>query len=280
MKAAVRGCVRRLFASFVCLAMTTIAASAFAYGGGATGYTGKQEGRSCNSCHSGGTAPQVTITGPDSLAAGATGDFTMVVSTNQSKAAGGIAATDGTTLTAGTNLHDEDGELTHNSGAATVSGGKATFSFKLTAPANGTTLRIFAVGLAANGSGTGGDKATQITKDIAITGGGTATTPPTSTTPPASSTNTQADQASPGSTSTSTSPTEPSSSKKTTKKKSSSTGDDDDDDDDGNTRERQDPFAGDATTACSMRPGKLDPSGLGAGLAVLFGLGLIARRRR
>jgi hypothetical protein len=255
------------------LAITTFAASAAAYGGGASGYTGKQEGRTCNSCHSGGTAPQVTITGPDSLAAGATGDFTMVVSTNQTKAAGGIAASDSATLAPTKNLIEEEGELTHSNGGVTVSGGKASFSFKLTAPANGTTMRIFAVGLAANGSGTGGDAATQITKDVTITGGGTATTPP-----PSSSE--QPDKAAPGSTSTSTSTstdaTEPTSSKKSTKK----TGDDDDDDDDGNTRTRRDPFAGDATTACAMRPGKLDPFGLGALAGVVFGLALIARRRR
>lgn len=274
--------MRLLFAIVVGLAITTFAATASAYGGGASGYTGKQEGRSCNSCHSGGTAPQVTITGPDTLAAGATGDFTMVVSTNQSKAAGGIAASDGASLTPGTNLVDEEGELTHSNGGVSPSGGKATFTFKVTAPANGTTMRLFAVGLAANGSGTGGDKAAQITKDIAITGGGTATNPPASTTPPG--TNTQADQASPGSTSTtsgttttSSDATEPSSSKKTTKKKKAA--DDDDDDDDGNTRER-DPFAGDATTNCTMRHGKLDPAGMSAVFGLVFGLALVARRRR
>jgi hypothetical protein len=138
-------------------------------------------------------------------------------------------------------------------------------------------MRIFAVGLAANGSGTSGDKATQITKDITITGGGTATTPP----PPASSSSTeQPDKASPTSTSTSTDATEPSSSKKTTKKTASSDDDAEGGDEDGNSRTRRDPFAGDATTACAMRPGKVDPFGLGAVAGVVFGLALIARRRR
>lgn len=273
--------MRNFLAFVVGLAITTFAVSAGAYGGGASGYTGKQ-GLSCNGCHSGGTAPQVTITGPDTLAAGATGDFTMVVTTGQTKAAGGIAATDGTTLAPGTNLIETDGELTHSNGGVNVSGGKATFSFKVTAPATGTTLRIFAVGLAANGSGTGGDKATQITKDLTITGGGMASTPPapagstpTPTTPPSE----QADnKASP--TSTTTDPTEPTSSKKTTKDTSTTGDDDDDDDSTSNTRHRRDPFAGDATTACTMHSGKPDPSGLSAVAGLVLGLALIARRRR
>lgn len=272
--------MRLLFAFVVGLAITAFTASASAYGNGASGYTGKQEGRSCNSCHSGGTAPQVTITGPDTLAAGATGDFTMVVSTGQTKAAGGIAASEGASLTAGTNLHDEDGELTHDS-AVNAAGGKASFSFKVTAPANGTTMRLFAVGLASNGSGTGGDKATQITKDITITGGGAATptTPTTPTTPgadPGAGTEAQS-QASPGSTSTSTDATEPT---KTTKKKKPAKDDDGDDDDDDDGSRRRDPFAGDATTSCSMRSGKLDPAGSGAAAGVLLGLALVRRRRR
>lgn len=252
------------------LAITAFAGTASAYGNGASGYTGKQEGRSCNSCHSGGTAPQVTITGPDTLAPGATGDFTMVITTKQAKGAGGIAATDGAVLTAGPNLHDEGGELTHDK-AINAAGGKASFTFKLTAPARGTSVRIYAVGLAANGSGTGGDKATQITKDITITGGTSAPAEPT--TPPGSESK---DQAAPGDgASTSTDPTEPSSSKKTTSSDDEEDGDDDDDESD--YRDRRGQF--NDASACSLHSGKVDGAGLGAAAGALFGLALLRRRR-
>lgn len=253
------------------LTVLTLTATASAYGDGASGYTGKQEGRSCNSCHSGGTAPAVTITGPDSLAPGATGDYTLVISTTQAKGAGGVAASDGT-LAAGTGLHDEGGELTHDK-AISASGGKASFSFKVTAPESGSTLRLFAVGLASNGSGKSGDKATQITKDITITGGDTTPTTPTTPTKPAE----EADQATSDGAATSTDATEPSSSK-TSKKKKASSGDDDDDDDSSTTR--RDPFAGNTSTACTMHHGKADPVGLGAALGVVLGLALLGRRRR
>jgi hypothetical protein len=256
--------VRLLAPVIAGLIVTTFAAPASAYGSGATGYTGKQEDRSCNSCHSGGTAPQVTINGPASIAAGATADFTLVVATKQTRAGAGIAATDGTTLGAGAGLQALDGELTHSAGLA-VSGGKATFKFKVTAPASGTSLRLYAVGLAANGSGTGGDKATQITKDITVTGGSAATP----TTPPASDGDDDeaADQATPSGTTTTTDGTVP-------EKKPAPA--DDDDDDDGNARNRRDAFTSDPS-ACSMHRGRTDG---GAVLALLLGLAFATRRRR
>lgn len=79
----------------------------------------------------------------------------MVITTGQTRAAGGVAATDGTKLTPGTGFRDSFGEMVQDS-ARTVSGGSATFSFKVTAPTFGTSLKLYAVGMAANGSGTGG----------------------------------------------------------------------------------------------------------------------------
>ncbi len=179
------------FAVALAISLASIAASA--NGGGVAGYTGKPssfapQGESCNQCHNGGTAPQVSITGPASLAAGQSGDYTLVVSTGQTRAAGAVAATDGVLLTPGVNggFRDSFGEMVQDA-AKTVNGGQATFTFRVKAPATGNTLRLWAVGLAANGAGTAGDRATQITRDITVTGGGTAPPPSTDAGAPSSS---------------------------------------------------------------------------------------------
>ncbi|HSO39445.1 MAG TPA: choice-of-anchor V domain-containing protein [Labilithrix sp.] len=153
--------------------------SALANKSGLAGYSGKPNlsapaGESCNKCHSGGTAPQVTLTGPATLTAGQVADYSLVVTTGASRAAGAIAATDGIVLTPVTGLRDSFGEMVPNGGVATA-GGSATFAFRVTAPLTGTTLRLWAVGLAENGNnGDSGDKATHLVRDVAVTGG----TPP------------------------------------------------------------------------------------------------------
>ena len=270
--------VRLALSLFAGLFLTTIAATASAYGSGATGYSGK-DGSSCNGCHSGGKAPAVQIDGPSSIAAGQTADFTFTVTTTQTRAGADIAGSEGVTLTPGTNLQDLGGELTHTK-STPVSGGKAVFKFTITAPASGSSLTLYAAGLAANGNGTGGDKATTTTKAIAITGATTTTppaptTPPTTTTPPASTDPDDAaeDDAAP---TTAKDATEPTSAKKKTTKKASDDDDDDDDDDDSPRRIKSSAPEG---TACSMRPGTVDPAGLSAATCLLFGLALLTRRR-
>lgn len=148
---------------------------ALANAGGLPGYSGKPNpaapaGESCNQCHFGGTAPTVSLTGPATLAAGQVASYSLVVQTGQSRAAGAIASTDGVVLTPLTNVRDSFGEMVPN-GGVNVAGGSATFTFKVTAPLSGTALRLWAVGLAANGSGAGGDKAAHLIKDVAVTGG-------------------------------------------------------------------------------------------------------------
>lgn len=151
--------------------------SASANNGGVAGYTGKPssaapQGESCNQCHTGGTAPQVSITGPASLEGGKAAEYTLVVMTGQTRAAGAIAATDGVLLTptASGGLRDSFGEMVQD-GSRAVAGGQATFTFRVTAPTSGNTLRLWATGMAASGQGTGGDRSVSITRDIAVTGG-------------------------------------------------------------------------------------------------------------
>lgn len=166
---------RSLVASTVVLSMSVASTVALANTGGVAGYTGKPtasapQGESCNQCHSGGTAPQVSLNGPSSLMAGQTSEYTLVVTTS-ARAAGGVAATDGVVLTpiAGGGLRDSFGELVQNG----TTNGTTTYRFNVTAPATGSSIRLWAVGLAAGGStGTAGDRAMHITRDISVTGGG------------------------------------------------------------------------------------------------------------
>jgi hypothetical protein len=158
-------------------AVLLTAATSLANPGGIAGYTGKPttnapQGQSCNACHSGGAAPQVSITGPSTLKAGETGEYAIVVATGASRASGAVAATSGVMLSPvqGGGLRDSFGELVQD-GAKSTSGGQAQFRFRVTAPLSGATLKLWAVGMGSNGSGTGGDGTAQITKDITVTGG-------------------------------------------------------------------------------------------------------------
>lgn len=167
--------MRALLSLGVAVAVGSVALPASANGGGVAGYTGKPnvtapQGQSCNQCHSGGTAPQVRVEGPATLAAGQQAEYSLVVQTGQTRAAGAVAATDGVMLTPVSGLRDSFGEMVQNASLATANG-QATFRFRVTAPTTGSSIRLWAVGLAASGAGTGGDRAAHATRDITITGG-------------------------------------------------------------------------------------------------------------
>lgn len=165
------------------LAASAVPLPASANGGGVAGYSGKPtttspEGQSCNQCHSGGAAPQVSLTGPATLTAGQSAEYALVVSTGQARAAGAVAGSDGALLapSVGGGLRDSFGEMVQD-GSRAVAGGQATFRFRVTAPTSGTTLKLWGVGLAANGSGAGGDRAAHVTREITVTGGSTEPDP-------------------------------------------------------------------------------------------------------
>ncbi|MBX3226025.1 MAG: hypothetical protein KIT84_29380 [Labilithrix sp.] len=150
------------------LLVTLAAAPASANSGGVKGYSGKSA--SCKTCHNGGAAPTVTLDGPSSLAAGASGDYTLTVKTELTKGSAGISA-DGATLTAGENLKVTDGELTQT-GPIDVAGGEVVFSFKVKAPSSGSSFKIYAAGLGSDGVNITGDGDATTTKSVSITGGG------------------------------------------------------------------------------------------------------------
>ncbi|MBX3229158.1 MAG: hypothetical protein KIT84_02395 [Labilithrix sp.] len=266
--------MRLLVSLAVGLAISTVSVAASAYGDGATGYSGKQ-GQTCTGCHGGNAAkPTVTITGPDTLAAGATGDYTLTVTTNLTRAAANIAATDGATLVPGTGLQEGGGELTHTNGRPTA-GGRYAFTFKVTAPATGGPLKLFAAGMGSNGTGTAGDGTTLSTKDVTVTGGAPAPAPPADPAPSQAGEDDDDAAATPAPTntqSTTSDGTEKPSKKKKKKKVVEEEEEEDEDDYD-----RADPYAG--RGGCSSTRGSFDASGATAAAMVLFAFGLVRRRR-
>src|SRR3954447_6021115 len=71
----------------------SVSGLAFANASGAIGYSGAPGTGSCNDCHSGGAAPSVSLTGPDTLAAGQSGTYTFTV-TGGSRVGANIAITE------------------------------------------------------------------------------------------------------------------------------------------------------------------------------------------
>jgi MYXO-CTERM domain-containing protein len=167
--------MQKLLSSILATAtVLACAGTAFASRGGKEGFTGKPtadfpNGASCNLCHRGGTAPTVSFTGPMSLDANQTADYTFVVTTGQASTGAGVAATDNVTLTPQAGFRESYGELVQGA-PVPPNGGAATYRFRVTAGPYGGTVKLWGVGLASNGSGTNGDLATQTTYDITVSG--------------------------------------------------------------------------------------------------------------
>ncbi|MCX6164600.1 MAG: T9SS type A sorting domain-containing protein [Ignavibacteriae bacterium] len=125
----------------------------YAYGNGVAGCTLKTHTTGCN-CHSttSDVAINVTLTGPDTVFAGSTNDFTFSVSrTSGSFTKGGIdvAVSSGTLgLGTSTGLKILSGELVHS----TKFNGPTTKTFTFTAPSTPGPVTMYATG--AGGTGT------------------------------------------------------------------------------------------------------------------------------
>lgn len=221
----------------------TLTAVASANSGGIGNYSGKS-GANCGTCHTGGAAPTVAITGPTTLAAGAQGTYTLTVTTTLPKTGADIAASDGATLGAGTNLKASSNDVVQNSPVATASGA-ATYTFTATAPTSGTTMTLYGCGVGADGNGgQTGDGAAVTTLAVTVTGGSAA---------PAASSSSSSDTS-------------------TSSKKG-----DDDDDSASTTAANKDPW--NDTQSCAATPGE-KTSGVVAGTFVALALLASKRRRR
>lgn len=276
------------------LLVSASASVASANESGLAGYSGKPNaanpnGQSCNQCHSGGTAPQVVINGPASLNAGQKAEYDVVVTTGQSRASAAVAATDGVVLTNIANFRESFGEMVPP-GNSVAASGTATFKLQVTAPATGNSIELWAVGLACNGSGTGGDKATHTTKTVTIVGGAPAPAPTgtgtggTPTTPPPGSSSGSDAGAGTGSPGTGTPATGSPGSTNTGKTSNSAAPSGEDESESGGTTPGGRPLGGGANqAACAVtRVGGDEGSTAGAfaALAVSAALLLGARSRR
>jgi len=146
---------------------------------GITARSGKQ-GQGCmtSGCHATNpspTAPTVQLQGPTTLAAGATGNYTLIITGGPAVKAGMNVAVsnNGGTLNAGAGSKVAASELTH-SAPKDFANGEARFDFTLVAPSTAGSVMMFASGNSANGNGANtGDNAAQTQLTIQVTGGGT-----------------------------------------------------------------------------------------------------------
>jgi uncharacterized protein (TIGR03382 family) len=156
----------------VALVAGLLSSAAFANSSGINGFSGKS-GATCTSCHLAGAAvPTVQLSGPATLAAGETGQYTVTIKGGPGKLAGtDIAVSDAAAkLVEGTGLKLLSGELTHTMPKA-FANGEASFTFSLKAPSTGGTVTLYAAGNSANadynntGDGIGSTKL-----DVTVTG--------------------------------------------------------------------------------------------------------------
>ncbi len=144
-----------ILAVWIVLAGTS---SAWAYGNGITGQT--TAGCTCHGGSNNATSLSVQgLTGNTvTMSPGETRSFTVLVAhSTLSKAGANIAITNSGgsnsgTLSAGTGLKTQGGELTHN-GKQDITGGQATFSFTWTAPTSTGDYSLKAAGNAVNNNG-------------------------------------------------------------------------------------------------------------------------------
>ena len=133
----------------------------------------------CDACHSGGTTPTVSISGPAAVTVGTTATYSLTVSggagvhcgLDVSASLGALVASDaGTRLLAG--------EIVHNFPPRSFAGGDCVYGFDWTAPdvSGSPTAALRAAGNSTNGDGgTGGDQAATTSFNVAVTGGATVT---------------------------------------------------------------------------------------------------------
>jgi len=148
-------------ALFAALLILSASLSLFADIGGRTTRTRKTSTSGCGSCHgSSGTAGvSVTISGPDTVAAGQTVQFSMIINRTGKTGAGlDIAIRRGTLGAVSSGTRVQSGEITHNDNLL-MSNGTVTVLFNYTAPTTIGLDTIWTTGIATNtGGNSSGDE--------------------------------------------------------------------------------------------------------------------------
>jgi uncharacterized protein (TIGR03382 family) len=172
------------------LAACLIAVPAHANLNGIVNRTGKQNSAQtcmaagCHNVNPSNVVPTVEISGPTTLAAGATGNYTLIIRGGPAVKAGmnvAVSNNGGTLNKVGNDVKVLSGELTHTA-PKDFANNEARFDFTLVAPSGAGTTRLFASGNSTNGNGSNdGDNAVSMSLDVQITG---VTPPPGPDTPP------------------------------------------------------------------------------------------------
>ncbi len=135
---------------------------------GDTGYSG-MSGQNCGACHSGGTVPTVTISGPTTATAGSVNSYTFKITGGPLAAGACDIAASGGSLGAGTGDTLKNSEI--SGGPTAPSAGAVSFPFTWTAPATAGTYTLYGCGLSTNGNGSkSGDGSTAMTFTVTVAG--------------------------------------------------------------------------------------------------------------
>jgi MYXO-CTERM domain-containing protein len=159
------------------LYVLAIPAPGYAFNNGASvvGHSGAT-GAVCNNCHSGGTAPTVALSGPTTLAAGATGQYSFTITSKSTtdKIAGcdvAVSSSAAQLTPISTTVQAAGGEIVHKS-AIPLSNGAVTVQLSVKAPATGGPLTLYAAGLVGDAVDTPtGKLAAKTMLAINVTGG-------------------------------------------------------------------------------------------------------------
>lgn len=126
--------------------------------GGRIGFSGNPEtnsGATCSTCHGGGIAPTVTISGPPSLPAGGTGIYQLIISGGQENKGGlDVSATAGFlgVIEEDTDVQLVSGEVTHTAAKPVNGDNEVVFRFTYTAPfTSGMSATLYGAGNSVNG---------------------------------------------------------------------------------------------------------------------------------
>jgi Abnormal spindle-like microcephaly-assoc'd, ASPM-SPD-2-Hydin len=159
-----------LFPVAVLVCIYGVPQEAWARSGGISGFSGNPS--TCTSCHGGGTVPTVSLTGPTSLTAGASGVYTLTI-TGGAAVVGGldVSTTSGTLQATGSNTTLLNGEITHST-PVSFTGGSLAFTFTAVAPPAAGAFTLFASGLSADGDGsTSGDNSAKTSLAVNVVAG-------------------------------------------------------------------------------------------------------------
>jgi hypothetical protein len=142
----------RLSAALLALSFVTLAArpaAAHMDGTQVAGYSGIEPGRTCDTCHSGGSGVKVTIDGPARIPPGSTGHYTVTLSAPSGVYGGVDVAVDDAKAKV-----DADDAKVQLVGRDVVhrtrepyAKGALTFGFTLTAPASAGKVMLYADGI-------------------------------------------------------------------------------------------------------------------------------------